>query len=333
MSDSPARPNAHLMKAICRSVYGPPEVLEIRDVPVPEIKEDQVLIKVHVTTINRTDMGLLKASPFVTRFMTGLRRPKNPIMGSDFAGEVVEIGPKVSDLNVGDRVCGFGDSGELGSHAEFTAVSVHKVRIIPHELDYQTAVACMEGAHYAFNFINKVKLTAGDRLLVNGVTGAIGSALLQLLQEFDVHITAVCGSDQVAWARSRGANQVIDYETDDFTEKEASYDYIFDAVGKSSYNACRKLLNPGGAYVTSELAKPVARTILQFLTTPVFSKVKAVLAIPTSMEGLSHTLNLASSGKFIPLIDRRYAMDQATEGYTYVAGKMKLGNVLLIIKG
>ncbi len=200
------------MKASVNTKYGPPDVLQLLEVEKPDPKENEVLIQVYATTVNRTDCATLRAKPFFARLVTGLFKPKKSILGTEFAGKIESVGKDVTSFKVGDTVFGFDDSG-LSSHAEYmTLLENNALATIPEEISYEQAAASFEGAHYALNFINKVDLKSGQRVLVNGTSGAIGSAMVQLLNYFEVDITAVCGTQNIALVKSLGAKNVIDYQ-------------------------------------------------------------------------------------------------------------------------
>ena len=215
--------------------YGSPSVLQIKKVKKPGPKDNEVLIKVYATTVNRTDCAMLRAKPFIMRFSTGLFKPNKPILGTDFAGKIEAVGKNIESLMVGDKVFGFDDSG-LCSHAQYITLSENKgLTTMPNNISYEQAAASVEGAHYAYNFINKIDVKNGQKVLVNGATGAIGSAAVQLLKHFGVNVTAVCSSSNEELVKSIGADEVIDFTKDDFTKSNKKYDFVFDAVGKSSF--------------------------------------------------------------------------------------------------
>jgi NADPH:quinone reductase-like Zn-dependent oxidoreductase len=320
------------MKAITREKYGPPELLKIQEVEKPVPMDHEVLVRVHAATINRTDCGILWAKPFLIRFFTGLLRPRSPIPGTDFAGEVTAIGKAVTAFKVGDRVWGFEDEG-LASHAEYmTFAADGAIARIPDGITYEQAVASAEGAHYARNFINKVKLEKGQHIMVYGATGAIGSAAVQLLKYYGLQVTAVCATPHVEAVRALGADRVIDYLKEDFTQDLQRYQFVFDAVGKSTFGACKHLLVPRGIYISSELG-PYAQNIYFALFTPLFRGKKVIFPIPTQCKVTIELMTqLLQEGRFKPLVDRRYAMEQIVEAYDYVASGKKIGNVILQIQ-
>ncbi|MEK6477658.1 NAD(P)-dependent alcohol dehydrogenase [Catalinimonas sp. 4WD22] len=318
------------MKAAYHVEYGLPEVLSLREIEKPVPKKNELLIRVHATTVNRTDCGILGARPFVLRFITGLFKPKLPVTGTDFAGEVEAVGDKVSRFKIGDKVWGFNDQG-ISSHAEYMTIA-EKLAILPLPpgFTYAQAAASVEGAHYAYNFINKVKLQAGQKAVVNGATGAIGSALLQLLKYHDIYVTAVCRSVHFETVKALGADKVIDYTREDFTQDTEQYDYVMDAVGKSTFFKCKPLLKKKGIYISSELG-PNNQNMFLPIITPLGRGKKVVFPFPISIEkSMEFVSKLIEEGKFTPLIDKRtFTLEEIREAFTYVDSGQKIGNVLL----
>jgi NADPH:quinone reductase-like Zn-dependent oxidoreductase len=317
------------MKAAIRAQYGPPEALSVREVAKPTPKAHEILVRVHAATVNRTDCGILSGKPYIIRLFTGLRKPKLPSTGTDFAGQIEAAGDKVVDFQVGDRVWGFDDSG-LGSHAQYLAIAENKaIAKIPAHIGYDEAAASAEGAHYAFNFLHKVRLEAGQKALVNGATGAIGSALLQFLKYRGLYVTAVGDTKNLERLRTLGADKTVDYTATDFTEDEERYHYVFDAVGKSAFRRCAPLLLKGGVYISSEVA-PRAQNVSLPLLTRFSGDKKVIFPLPLDIKrSMRFILELLEQGKFRPLIDRKYPLENIREAFHYVAGGQKTGNVLL----
>ncbi|MDY6892216.1 MAG: NAD(P)-dependent alcohol dehydrogenase [Chloroflexota bacterium] len=320
------------MKAIIYTEYGPPDVLHLRDVPKPTPRDNEVLIRVGATTVNRTDSARLRAQPFIMRFTTGLRKPRNRIPGTDFAGNVEAVGKDVKSLKVGDDVFGFDDNG-VSSQAQYTTYPEPKgIATMPQNLSYEQAVACLEGAHYAYNFVNKVTLVRGQKVLVNGATGAIGAAAVQLLTYFGADVTAVCASENEELVRSLGATTVIDYTKEDFTKVNETYHYVFDTVGKSSFKKCKPLLQSGGIYMSSELGW-MAQNLLFTLITPIFSDKKVRFPLPTNhRRTVLFVKQLCEEGAFRAVIDRNYPLEDIAEAYRYVETGQKIGNVVITIE-
>jgi len=317
------------MKAAIRSKYGPPDVLSIEEIEMPTPKEDEILVRVHATTVNRTDCSILWGKPFVIKFFTGLPNPTSPVPGTDFAGEVAAIGKKVNTFRVGDRVWGFHDQG-LASHAQYLTIGENQAVLkIPEHINYEQAAASAEGAHYAYNFINKVKLRAGQKVLVNGATGAIGSAAVQILKYLGVHVVAVCATENMAVVSSLGADRVIDYTQEDFTRQSEQYDFVFDAVGKSTFAQCKSIMQPDGIYISSELG-PRAQNLYLPLITKLRGGKRVIFPLPTRIKAsLDFIQNMLEQEKFKPLIDRTYPLEQIREAYNYVVSGQKTGNVII----
>jgi len=320
------------MKAIVCTKYGPPEVLQLKEVEKPAPKDDEVLIKVCASTVNRTDTALLRAKPFFARLFTGILKPNKPIPGTEFAGIIEAAGKNVSSYKVGDKVFGFDDTGS-GSHAQYMTISETKaLAIIPKNISYEQAAASTEGAHYAYNFINKINLKSGQKVLVNGATGGIGSASIQLLKYFGANVTAVCGTKNIELVKSLGADKVIDYMKEDFTKNDQKHNYIFDAVGKSTFAKCKPLLQPGGVYMSSELGY-MAQNIFFALITPIIGNKKVIFPIPKDLKGsIFFIKKLIEKGKYKSVIDRKYPLEQIVEAYRYVEKGQKTGNVVITME-
>ncbi len=318
------------MKAAYHIKYGSPEVLSMKEIEKPVPKAHELLIQVHATTVNRTDCAILGAQPFVMRFFTGLFKPQLPVTGTDFAGSVESVGSKVGRLKVGDKVWGFNDQG-MSSHAEYLTIAENQAVLpLPKGFTYAQAAASVEGAHYANNFINKVKLQVGQKAVVNGATGAIGSALVQLLKYHHIFVTAVCKSEHFEKVKALGADKLIDYTKEDFTRDTDEYDYVMDAVGKSTFFKCKRLLHKKGIYISSELG-PYNQNMLLPIITPLSGGKKVIFPLPISIKkSMEFIRDLIEEGKFTPLIDeKQYHIAQIKEVFTYVSSGQKVGNVIL----
>lgn len=316
------------MLASTRTEYGGPEKLSLKEISTPVPKPKEVLIRVHASTINRTDCGALWGKPYLIRAFIGLLKPTLQVPGTDFAGEVVAVGQAVTNFKTGNRVWGFNDQG-LASHAEFLTISADDaLAIIPENISYQQAVASAEGAHYAYNFINKVALKPGQKVLVNGGTGAIGSAAIQLLKANGIFVTATAATPHLEKVKALGADVVIDYLNEDFTQLNQQFDFVFDAVGKSSFGKCKAILKPGGVYISSELGPGAENLYLPFST--MLSTKKVMFPLPVNCKRSVLFLNhLLAQGKFNPLIDKTFLPTQIAEAYTYVVSGEKIGNVIV----
>lgn len=320
------------MKAAVYTRYGGPEVVSImNDIPIPVFKDNEVLIKVHASTVNRTDTGFRSAEYFVSRLFSGLFSPKAKVLGCEFAGEIVAIGEAVNSYKIGDRVFGYDDSG-FGGHAEYKVFTESgAMAFIPNGMDYMQAAALTEGSHYALSNICTAKINAGDIVLVYGATGAIGSAAVQLLKHFGAFVVAVANTKNIELVKSLGADETIDYQTQDFTRTAYRFDFIFDAVGKSSFGQCKPLMKPYGIYISTELGKRW-ENIWFALTTPLRKGKKVLFPIPTiNKKDALYLRDLTMQGSFRPVIDRQYTLDEIVEAHRYVESGQKTGNVIISI--
>nr|WP_321409032.1 NAD(P)-dependent alcohol dehydrogenase [uncultured Carboxylicivirga sp.] len=320
------------MKASYYTKYGSPDVLEFKDIPKPQAKEKELLIKVFATTVNRTDGAMLKADLWIMRLLTGIGSPRNPVLGTDFAGIIEEVGSKVTHYKVGDKVFGFDDMG-VSSHAEYLCISEHKaIGHIHTPMSYTEAAALMEGAHYAYNFINKIDIKEGDKILVNGGTGAIGSAAIQLLVHYGAVITATCRGEHKELVMQLGATKAIDYEKEDFTKTNEEYNYVFDMVEKSTFGECKKILKPGGIYLSSELG-PYAQNAFLAIFGILSNGKKVKFPFPSNTQASINIINqLAKQGAFKPVIEKVLPFDQIKEAFDYVLTGKKVGNVVIKMK-
>jgi NADPH:quinone reductase-like Zn-dependent oxidoreductase len=320
------------MQAAVHTRYGPPDVVRVTDVPTPTAKDNQVLVRVHATTVNRTDCGFREAKPFFIRIFTGLVRPRVTILGNEFAGEVQAVGPGVTSFSVGDRVFGYNDTA-FGGHAQYLTIREDaSLARIPANLTYAQAAPATEGSHYALANIKKAKIRTGQRVLVNGATGAIGSAAVQLLASRGVRVTAVCDTAHLELVHGLGAERVIDRTVEDFTLDKQTYDVVFDAVGKSSFGRCRRLLEPRGVYLSTDLG-PYSQNPFLALITPLLPGKSVSFPIPRHDQKMINDFkDLMESGQFRPVIDRSYPLAQIVEAYRYVETGQKIGNVVITVE-
>ncbi len=318
------------MKASTRRKYGKPNQIKIENIEKPIPKDHEVLIKVYATTVNRTDCANLTAKPFIMRFVLGLFKPRKTILGTDFAGKVESTGENVKSFSTGDKVFGFIDTGAQ-SQATYIITKVENLFLIPEKIDYKQAAASLEGASYAYTFIQKTNIKSGQDILINGATGGIGSALLQFVRQYDVNITATCNTNNIQLIKSLGADNIYDYTKKDLTKENDKYDFIFDAVGKSTFGKCLSLLKEKGVYISSELG-PYSQNIFYPLLTSILSK-KVIFPIPYSnQKTIPYICDLLEKGKFNPVIDREYAFEDISKAYEYVIKGQKIGNVLIKIE-
>jgi NADPH:quinone reductase-like Zn-dependent oxidoreductase len=319
------------MKAVVHTRYGPPDVLQVKEVEKPVPQDNEVLIRVHATTVNRTDCGFLRAEPFFVRVVSGLLRPKATILGSELAGEVEAAGKDVASFKQGDQV--FGLSGlHFGAHAEYVCLPEEAaIAARPANMDYEEAAAVCDGAMLAIAFIRRTNRQEGQRVLVNGASGSIGSAAVQLAKYYGAEVTAVCNTRNLELVRSLGADAVIDYTREDFTRDGQTYDAVFDAVGKSSFRRCSSLLKKGGIYLSSDLGF-LAQNPLLALWTPGIGGKRIKFPIPkASKKDVCFFKELVEAGRYKAVIDRRYPLDRIVEAYRYVETGQKTGNVVITV--
>lgn len=325
------------MKAIVYTEYGSPDVLQLRDVPIPNPRDNEILVRVMAATVNRTDCANLSARPFIMRFVLGLFKPRKQILGTEFAGVVEATGKNVTTFSKGDHIFGFNDI-ILSSYAEYLTIAEDMgLAHMPENISFSEAAASSEGVHYAYNCINKVPLKSGDKVLVNGADGGIGSATVQLLKYFGAGVTAVCQTKNLALLKSLGADAIIDYTKEDFTKVKDGYDYVFDSVGKSSFGKCRHILKPGGVYISSELGR-FSQNIYFSLFTAIFGSIpgqegkKVKFPYPPDIRrSVLFIKKLIEEGKYTAVIDRTYPLSQIAEAFRYVARGQKTGNVVITV--
>lgn len=324
------------MKAIVYDRYGPPEVWHLEDVPKPAPKDDEVLIKVHATTVNRFDCHTREANrsngPVVmamSRLISGWSVPRQRILGNELAGEVVEVGRAVTEVKAGDRV--FANTGlGFGCHAEY-ACRRESTRIapIPASMTYEQAAPMSDGALNALWCLRLANLEKRHEVLVYGASGAIGTAGVQLAKHFGADVTAVCGTKGLEVVKSLGPREVLDYTKEDFTGNGKTYDVIFDAVGKQTFARCKASLKPGGAY----LATDGFRNIALAAWTSRFGDRKVIFQLPPRWPkaDMFFLKELAEKGEYRPVIDRAYPLEQIVEAARYVETHQKIGNVVLTV--
>ncbi len=324
------------MRAVVYDTYGPPEVLRLEDVERPAPEQDEVLIKVHATTVNRLDVHTREANrsngrliSMLARLVSGVRRPRRRILGSEFAGEIVEVGAAVTEFVVGDRV--FGNSSLwFGAHAEFMTIRQRaRIALMPPGVSFQEAAPITDGALNALTCLKQADLRKGRSILIYGASGAIGTAGVQLARYFGPDITAVCGTKNVELVRSLGADAVIDYLKEDFTKNGRTYDVIFDAVGKLAFTRCKGSLNPGGIYLPTDGFGNLVRAMLPSRS----GKKRVVFQIPPRQprEDVIFLKGLVEAGRYRPVIDRTYPLENVVEATRYVETQQKVGNVVLSV--
>lgn len=319
------------MRAAIHTRYGPPEVVSIQDIPRPEPGPTELLVKVHAATVNRTDAGFRSAEYFISRFFSGLFRPRQQTLGCEFSGVVEDTGAAVQLFKKGDRVFGYNDI-RFGGHAEYLTINEREgVVTLPEGMSFVEAAPISEGAHYALNIIRAAGVQRGQRVMVYGATGAIGSAAVQLLNHFGAEITAFSNTKNMDLVKSLGAHQVFDYQREGLSAVSGPFDFVFDAVGKLSFPQCRPLLKEKGIYISTELGKRGAN-VFYALFTPLLGGKRVLFPLPkTTKEDLLFLRERVEKGEFRPVIDRTYPLEQIVEAYRYVETAQKTGNVVIDI--
>jgi NADPH:quinone reductase-like Zn-dependent oxidoreductase len=317
------------MKAAVYYRYGAPEVVQIAEIPTPVPAANEVLIRVSYATVNRTDTGFRSAEYFISRFFSGLFRPKNPVLGCEFSGVIESVGTAVTRFKPGDRVYGFNDS-HFGAHAEYLCLPEDAaIAIVPETISLRAAACLTEGGHYALCNLRAAGIAPGQRWLIQGCTGAIGSAAVQLAKHFGAEVTAVTFARYEEAVRKFQPDHLILHEQQDFTQNGETYDVVFDAVGKSTFGKCKRILKPGGVYMSTELG-PGGQNPFLAIWGKIKGGTRVLFPIPiTTREDVELLGALAAEGKFTPLIDREYTLHQIVEAHAYVQSGQKLGNVLI----
>lgn len=316
------------MRAAVHTRYGSPDVLEIREVPKPGPGPGEVLVRVRATTVTRTDCGMLAAEPFIVRLFEGLSRPKHTILGVDFAGEVEAVGAGVSSLRPGDRVFGMSPD-RYGAHAEYMCLREDSpIAPMPAGLRFDEAVVC-EGAHYADTYLRAFRLGPGRRILIYGASGAIGTAAVQLAKYYGAGVTAVAATRHLDLVRSLGADRVIDYTAEDFTRIGERFDFVLDAVGKTSYFRCRPLLEPRGVFSATDLGTWAHVPLLAAWHSITGSR-RVIFPLPRGTRTFVEFIKARmEAGEFRAVVDRRYPFEEIADAYRYVKTGQKTGIVVI----
>jgi NADPH:quinone reductase-like Zn-dependent oxidoreductase len=321
------------MKAIVITKYGPPEVLEVRQVEKPAPKDNEVLIRIFASAVVATDPMFRQGDPFIGRFFTGLTKPKHAIPGDVLAGEIEAVGKNVTRYKTGDQVyaaCAMTQGGQ----AEYTSLPEDgPLALKPVNMNYEEATGVPDGALGALNFLRDAgNIQSGQRVLINGASGSVGTYAIQLAKYFGAQVTGVCSTANVELVKSLGADHVIDYTREDFTKNGKTYDFIFDAVGKSSFSRCKNSLTQSGVYVTTV---PSPDFMLGTLLTSKSKGKRAAFVAPglrsssDKAKDLNFLKELIEAGKIRSVIDRRYPLEQIVEAHHYVETGHKRGNVII----
>ena len=321
------------MRAVINARYGSPDVLEIRQVPKPQPKAGEVLIRVHATTVCRTDCGMLRPHPFFVRFFAGLRRPKRTTLGMDFAGEVEAVGAGVTSFTPGDRVFGVSPD-DYGAHAEYLCVPEKgAIAAMPAGTRFDEAVVC-EGAWYADMYLQAFHLKPGHTILIYGASGAIGTAAVQLAKSYGAEVTAIVATRHLDLVTSLGADRAVDYTAEDFTQIDETFDYVLDAVGKTTYFRCRRLLKPEGVFAATDLG-PWCQNPLLVIWSSITGSHRVIFPLPLSSKAKAFVDFLKTrmeAGEFRAVIDRKYPLEAIADAYRYVETGQKTGIVVINVR-
>jgi NADPH:quinone reductase-like Zn-dependent oxidoreductase len=337
------------MKAIVYTEYGPPDVLQLKAVEQPAPKDNEVLVRVYATTVNYGDVlarNFKNISPgefhmpflfwLLARIDFGPTRPKRSILGNELAGVIESVGKDVKRFRPGDPVFGYRGQS-MGAYAEYLTMREDgMVAVKPANMTYEEAAVVAYGAIMALNLLRKVNIQPGQKVLVNGASGGIGSAAVQLAKLFGAEVTGVCGTPRLEYVRSLGADQVIDYTKEDFTQSGETYDLIIDILGKSSFTRCKRSLKPNGRLLFASFK---TKQLFQMLWTSMISRMpgrqtsqKVICALaPEKTEDLIFIKELIEAGKIKAVIDRCYPLEQAAEAHRYVETGQKKGNIAITV--
>ena len=310
--------------------YGSPEVLRISEIKKPVPKDNELLIKIFATTVSSGDARLRRADPFLVRLFNGLTRPKKmTVLGNELAGRVEAVGKEVTQFKEMDYI--FGQAANLGAHAEYICLTEDEVAEKPANLNFEEAAAIPFGGNTALHFLKKGEIQPGQKVLIYGASGSVGTAAVQLAKYFGAEVTGVCSTANIELVELLGADTVIDYTSEDFTKQGQKYDIIFDTVGKSPFAASVRSLKDSGRYVRAVHTSPAA--IAKGIWTSVITNKKVIAGVAEERkENLEFLKERAEAGEFKPVIDRRYSLDQIVEAHRYVDSGHKKGNVVVTIE-
>ncbi len=316
------------MKAAVSARYGSPDVLEVREVPKPEPKAGEVLIRVYATTVSRTDVGMLRPHPFLARLFIGLFRPRRTVLGMDFAGEIEAVGPGAAQFSPGERVFGFSPQ-RFGAHAHYLCLpETAPIATMPADLRFEDAVLC-EGAWYADTNLKRFSVEPGQNILIYGASGAIGMAAVQLAKSRGARVTAVTSTQHLDRVRALGADRVIDYTAEDFTRIGETFDFVLDAVGKTTYFRCRRLMKPGAMFAATDLG-PWGQNVLLAAWYAMTGSKRVVFPTPKSGKSVVEFIKARiEAGELRAVIDRTYRLEDIAEAYRYVETEQKTGIVVV----
>lgn len=326
--------NAPTMKAVTCTKYGSPDVLKIAEFAQPSPKANEVLVKIHASAATTADTMLRKGTPFYARFFLGLNKPKKPIIGTGFAGEIIAVGSTVTAFKIGDTI--FGETAlQFSANAEFVCVPENGVITkIFKNMTFEEAAPICDGPLTSLNFLrNLANIQAGHTILINGASGSLGTAAIQLAKYFGARVTAVCSAKNEELVRSLGADEVIDYTTTDFTEVSQQFDFVYDTIGTSSFSKCKAILAPKGQYLSPVLSMSL---LFQVLWTSIIGGKRAkfdatgMRPVKELRQMLADLKPLFEKGHLKMIMDKTYPLLQAVEAHRYVDSGRKRGNIVLI---
>jgi NADPH2:quinone reductase len=324
--------NSNKMKAIVHTKYGPPDELQLKEVEKPGPKDNEVLIKIHATTVTTADCMMRRGDTFLSRILLGLLKPKEKfrILGTEFSGKIEAVGSKVKKFIPGDEVYAFRGFG-TGCYAQYKCMNENgSLAIKPGNISFEEAASAVDGATTALFFLKeKANIQKGQKVLINGASGSIGTFAVQLAKYFGAEVTGVCSTKNIELVKSLGANKVVDYTKEDFTKTGDTYDIIFDTVGKSSFVHCKKALSTKGIYIATVMS---LKLILQSILTKFGNKKKVIFAMSLNKtDALNFLRTLIEEGKLKTIIDRQYPLEELRDAHTYVEKGHKQGNVVITV--
>ncbi|MCL4252278.1 MAG: NAD(P)-dependent alcohol dehydrogenase [Anaerolineae bacterium] len=318
------------MKAVIYTQYGAPDVLQLAEIEKPTPKDNEILVKIHATTITTADCLVRKGEPIWGRVIIGITKPRKKILGLELAGEVEAVGRYVKRFQIGDKVYGFTGFG-LGAYAQYKCMPEEgSIELKPTNMSYEEAAASVDGATTALFFLrDKANIQSGQKVLINGASGSIGTFAVQLAKYFGAEVTGVCSTKNIALVKSLGADYVIDYTQTDFTQTSDTYDIIFDTVGKSSFQRCKNALKKNGCYIPT--------TGLHNIFLGIWTSIRGGKKVISGMSSKKNNAliflrTLYESGKIKPIIDRHYPLEQIAEAHNYVNAGHKKGNVVITVQ-
>ena len=318
------------MKAMVYHDYGTPDNLELQEIKVPAVKDDQVLVKVHAASVNALDWHFLTGTPFLARIMAGgLLKPKQKILGVDLAGRVQAVGANITRFQPGDEV--FGGCGSGGAFAEYVCAGQEEIQPKPVNVTFEEAAATGAAAHTALQGLRDGgQIRTGQNVLINGASGGVGTFAVQIAKSYGAEVTGICSTRNLDMVRSIGADHVIDYTQEDFTQSGQRYDLIFDVAATLSFSDCKRALHPGGVYVTTEFSPALAlRGLWASMTGD--RKLVSRLAKPPNETDWAFMKELLEGGQVTPVIDRRYPLSQVPEALRYLGEGHARGKVVITI--